>query len=65
MQCNYFGQDIITSALGLSTYIASTTNDTALLNYIGSILMLAGQQIVTVAAAQEFYCEKNKSTEVI
>lgn len=63
MQCNYYGQDILATALGLATYIATSNDDAAYLNYVGNLLMLTGQQIVTIASAQAYYCNPATNTD--
>lgn len=65
MRCKYFGQDILAFSVGLASYICTQVQNIELLNLIGDLFMLVGQQIVTIAGAREYFCPQDSDTSPI
>ena len=63
MNSSYYGQDILAAALALTTAIANSSNDLDYINFVGNLLMLSGQQIVTIASGMQLYCPENPEDE--
>jgi len=56
MNCPYYGQDLLAAAVALTAAVVNSSDNLDYINFVGNLLMLSGQQIITLASGMQLYC---------